>query len=366
MTGSAPQTASRRLLLIALVATFAVAGVLAVRNCLALQPAGADFLCFWTGGRVALDEPSRLYDFAHVSALQPSAWTFGSLRPYINPPAALLLFAPLSRLPFWASYALLMLISLSTLAVAGARVRAPWWLLLLPAVAFSIYCGQFTLLLGGLILLGLGARDRPWLAGVFYGLAACLKPQLLILLPVALAADRQWRTVLATGATGVVVCGLSALVFGLQPWFDWFAALPRFHQLVLGERSLLLSSIAPYARLAALGWNGAWAWVLAPAAIWGVWTTFRGAAPWPDRLIALVGGALLIAPYAMNYELALFVPAVAAYLTRTEDRRWPLYAVAATVYAMDAFAGALSLVAVLALPLMRVVEPAPAPAPVRA
>jgi uncharacterized membrane protein len=31
-----------------------------------------------------------------------------------------------------------------------------------------------------------------------------------------------------------------------------------------------------------------------------------------DRLIALVGGALLISPYAMNYELALLVPAIAA------------------------------------------------------
>lgn len=350
----------RGLPLLALLVALGLASALVARD-LAFQPAGLDFLSFWTGGRVALTEPGRLYDFQYVTALQGLDLAPGALRPYINPPSALLLLAPLSRLPFAVAYGGLMLASVAVLAAAGARAGAPWWLLVLPSVAFTIFCGQLSLLLGGLVLLGLSFRDRPVMAGLLFAAAACLKPQMLILLPFALAAQGRWATILATGVGGLLICALSVLAFGLQPWTDWFAALPRFHRFVLGDPGLLATSIAPYARLAALGWNGAWAYLLAPLAAWGVWATFRRDAPWPDQLIALMGGALLIAPYAMNYELALLAPAAAAYLSRVEDRRWPLYVLAVVLYAVTAVVGIVSLVAVLILPRVGAVgRPAPA------
>lgn len=184
-----------------------------------------------------------------------------------------------------------------------------------------------------------------------FAVAASLKPQLLILLPIALAAQAQWRTIVFTGATGLLICALSAGLFGLQVWIDWFAALPRFHAIVAGQ-GLLDTAITPYAKLTALGLDGAWAYLLAPAVLWVVWTTFRRPAAWPDQLLALIGGALMISPYAMNYELALLAPAVAAYVARKDDPRWLSYAVAASVYGMNISAGSLSLLAALALPLL--------------
>lgn len=347
----AQQPPSRQRLLISVVATFALASLMVARL-LVEQPAGPDFLCFWTGGRVALTAPERLYDFAYLTAQQ--GWPFGPgvMRPYVNPPSALLLFAPLSTLPFWIGYAVLMLASLGVLTAAAIRARAPLWLLLLPSVAFTIFCGQLALLLVGLLLLGLTFRDRPLIAGLLFAMAAVLKPQTLVLLPLALAAQGQGRTILVTGAVGLATCAVSALLLGTQVWIDWFATLPRFHRLVMETPDLLTAGITPHATLIAHGWNGDLAYLLTPFAVWGVWTAFRRDAAWPDQLIALIGGALLISPYAMSYELALLAPAVAAYLARIRDRAWLVYVGAATLYAINAVFGLLSLLAVVALPFI--------------
>jgi hypothetical protein len=342
--------ADRRLLLLALLAMFALLSLLVARN-LTLQPAGVDFLCFWNGGRVAVNEPARLYDFQYLSALQGIDASDGVVRPYINPPSALLLFAPLGLLPFKLAYLALMALSLAVLAISGVRIRAPWWQVLLPTVAFTIFCGQLSLLIAGLVVLGLSFRARPAIAGLMFAIAASIKPQLLVLLPIALAAQGQWRTILFTGAGGLLICAASAGLFGAQTWLDWFAALPRFNTIV-AQQGLLDTAITPYAKLAALGLNGAWAFLLAPFVAWAVWIAFRRDAAWPARLITLLGGALLISPYAMNYELALLAPAVAAYVARTEDKRWLFYAVAAALYALNIAAGCLSLIAALVLPFL--------------
>jgi hypothetical protein len=341
----------RTLLIVLLAALAAVSGLTIVHD-LGAQPAGLDFLALWAGGRTALTEPGRIYDFAHVTAVQGLLLPPQVLRPYVNPPSALLLLAPLARLPFGAAYAVLMLASLATLLAGARRIGAPWWLVVLPMVPFAVFCGQVTLLIVGLVLLGLSLRERPWLAGLCFAIAGVIKPQVLVLLPLALAAQGAWLTILATGVVALALCGLSAVLFGLQAWLDWLAAVSRFSGVVMADRALLDDMVTPHAWLVAHGWNGACAWLLAPLAVWGVWAAFRHDAPWPDRLIALLGGALLLSPYAMNYELALLAPAVAAYLARTGDRLWMAYAGLAALYAMNGMTGALALLAALALPLV--------------
>jgi hypothetical protein len=349
---TSPVPSNYRLILLALLLALAAAGLIPILKGLGYHPAGIDFLAFWAGGRAALDDPSRIYDFAHVTALQGIDFGPGVLRPYINPPSALLLFAPLASLPFWTGYPLLMLAGLAMLLLAARRVGAPWWLVALPMIPFTLFCGQVTLLIGGLVLLGLSLRARPWLAGLCFALAGVIKPQILLLLPLALAAQGAWLTIVATCVLGLLFCGLSALVFGIQVWFDWLHALPRFSAVVMGNRELLEHAITPHAWLVVQGWNGAWAWLLAPFAAWGVWAAFRHERPWFDQLLALLGGGLLISPYAMNYELALLAPAVAAYLARTDDRRWMAYAALAAIHAVNGLTDALALLAALALPLI--------------
>jgi hypothetical protein len=183
---------SRRLLLGALIVTFVLASACVLRL-LAYQKAGLDFSSFWVGAKTALSQPARLYDFDYITSQLGWPLGPGKLRPYVSPPSALLLFAPFALAPLWLAYALWVLLSAGTFLWAVLRARLPWWSILLPPVAWVAYCGQTTLLIGGLALGGLAMRRRPILAGVLFGVAAAVKPQLLVLLPIALIADRAGR-----------------------------------------------------------------------------------------------------------------------------------------------------------------------------
>jgi hypothetical protein len=316
----------------------------------AVQAPGADYSCFWAGVKALAD--GRLYDFAHVTALQ--GWPFGpgAMRPYVYPPSALLVFSPFAALPYWIGYGAWVAASFALMAWASRRLGAPWWMALFPVAWLVGFCGQVTFLIGGLVAAALTLRHRPILAGVLLGLAAAVKPQMLILMPLALVATRQWRTLFAAGATGAVLCLTAAAIWGVGYWGQWLQALSRFHaEVILPNPGLVDDGITPYAVLTAHGLPGAWAFLLAPLAAALVWVAFRKTESAPDRLIVLFAATLMISPYAMNYEAALLLPAVAAYLARTEDRLWPLYATVACIYTVALAYGFASVAAALVLPL---------------
>lgn len=326
---------------------------------LKLQPAGVDFAGMWAGGKAALTDIRKLYDFHYVSELQGWPLGPGRLRPYAYPPSALLLLTPFALAPWSISYVVWTLVTGAFFVWAGIKAGAPKWFPLIPWVTFAAFCGQATFLLGGLVMSGLALTSSPILAGVLFGCAAVVKPQLLMLLPLALIAEGRWKTIVATGVTGLAICLLSVVVFGLQPWFEWFGALSRFEYLVSHARLLVANAITPYAALTYWHKSGSWALLLAPVAALWVWLTFRRGGDLADKLIALFGGAFLISPYAMNYELALFAPATATYLARTADRRWPGYVAAAVGQAMVIHPAFIALAATLTLPLQKALPALP-------
>jgi hypothetical protein len=123
-------------------------------------------------------------------------------------------------------------------------------------------------------------------------------------------------------------------VWGLPRWVDWLQALPRFQQVVFENPQLMSDALTPYVALVNQGIEGWWAFLLAPVSVLLVWTTFRATRSEPHRLIALFGSALLVSPYAMNYELALFAPAVATFLAREQRPQWPHYYAVAGAYGL--------------------------------
>ncbi len=321
------------------------------------QAAGADYSCFWAGAKTALSDPARIYDFQHNTVVQGWPLGPGRLRPYIYPPTALLLFAPFTLPAYWTGYGLWVALTGLLFLWASRRIGAPWWLVLLtPAVALVAYCGQVTLLMGGLVLAGLSLRDRPVLAGVLFGVAAAIKPQFMLLVPLALLAEGRWRTILTAGATGLLLCAAATLAWGPQIWLDWLAALPRFNQLIFNDRGLTEDAITPYAALVATGHQGTLAFLLAPVAAALVWFGFRRTRDLADRSLLLFGATTLVTPYAMNYELALFAPGVAVYLSRLRDPRWTRYVAAAFGYVLLPWAFPTVLPA-LALPIASLLRP---------
>jgi Glycosyltransferase family 87 len=343
------------IIVVALLSTLAFAS-LNLFTLAKFQAPGADFSCFWAGAKTALSDPSKIYDFQHNTMVQGWPLGPGRLRPYIYPPTALLVFAPFTLAGYWTDFALWVALTGGLFVWGASRIRAPWWLvLIMPPVALAAYCGQVTFLMGGLVLAGLSMRNRPILAGVLFGIAASIKPQFMVLVPLALLAEGRWRTLLSAGLTGLALCLVATLIWGPQMWLDWLGAVGRFKTLIFNDRALTATAITPYAALVAGGHNGAWAFLLAPVAVAMVWFGFRRTADLADRSLLLFGATILVTPYAMNYELALFAPGVAIYLSRLRDPRWVRYAAAALGYSLMpwAFPAVLPAVALALAPLLR-------------
>lgn len=288
-----------RWLLVGLSAAFVIADVRLLADTLSTQPLGADFLPLWTGARV---DPARLYDFAYITAQQ--TWHFADhARPFVYPPSALLLFKPFALLPFWPAYILLTVVSGGLFLWAAGKLGADRRLLIAATpVLLVALAGQLTFLMGALVMGAVMLRERPWLSGLLFGLAGAIKPPLLVLLPFALMVEGNWRAIIATGATAAACAALS-LMFGAS-WTSWIAALPTFSELVKNDPGLMATTMTPYAQ-----WGAASLILTVPMALAAIWFSFRRGDS-AQRVLALLGGALLVSPYAMNYQIALIIPAL--------------------------------------------------------
>lgn len=253
-----------------------------------LRFASPDFSIFYLVGT-----PGPIYDSAWISGLEerPGAWAFA------YPPTFLLILRPLHLLPYTVAYSLWVAGSAVLFVEATGRLtRLPWAILLTPIVVHGAFLGQTPMFIGGLIVLGMTLLNAPVLAGALFGLAFATKPQVMLLLPVALAMSGHWRALLVMGTTGAFLC-VASLVFGPELWLQWVHCLPAFNALNASTETIhrigVPVSFLPAALLASL---------------LGLWLTRR--ADVSLRLLVVIAGSLLISPHAVSYELAMLLPPV--------------------------------------------------------
>jgi hypothetical protein len=304
---------------------------------LTYQPLGIDFLPMWAAAHEVFVHPHRVYDFVRLTHFeQPELFNypFRGLRPFVYPPPALLIFAPFGRAPFgianlvWTGLGLLVILLAMSSKVKSPRVLALLAMVLSPASLLVLVTGQVTFLIAAMVVTALlCVKTQPTLAGVLFGLAGAIKPQALVLLPVALFALGAWRTMLMTALSAAALAVASALVFGLQAWIDWFAAVSRFEEWVMKTPGLVRGMITPTALGMSMGLDpgalATWRLGFGLGAIAMVWFVFRRTEDPARRLTALFGGALFISPYAMHYDAALLAPAAALMLThRSRPGDW--------------------------------------------
>jgi hypothetical protein len=326
----------RRLILFSLVACIGAIGVAEFFAVRAFQPLGVDYLPLWTGARSVHAEPHALYDFDRITALQ--AWRLDEwlarigprLRPFVYPPSALLVLAPVSLASFQASYLVWIAATLGLMLTAAALLerRSGLQMAVLAGCATPCftcaYVGQSTFLVAGLVALAAPQlRSRPAWAGALLAAAALVKPTLLLLAPVALIANRQPRALASALIVGLAGAGATALLFGPALWLDWLAALPRFQ--TLADATLGASTVSISAEAATLGLQGpallALRAVVLVAGAALVWRAFSRSEDLVVRLAALCGAGLICAPYALRYDVVMLVPAVALFVTRTVDTK---------------------------------------------
>ncbi|MDP7549388.1 MAG: glycosyltransferase family 87 protein, partial [Alphaproteobacteria bacterium] len=168
------------------------------------------------------------------------------------PPSLLLparLFAGLPYLPALGLWSIATLaIYLGGLRLAGLR---GWWLvaaLLPPAAAVNLFFGQYGFVLAGLLLGGLSqVGRRPMLAGLLLGLAT-IKPQLGLLLPVLLLAQRQWYVMAVAAVTALSLIGLSIALDGMAVWRQYFELILPVQRMFLETASgfFMLLTLTPF------------------------------------------------------------------------------------------------------------------------
>jgi alpha-1,2-mannosyltransferase len=276
-----------------------------------------DFLVFnaavraWREGRLAL-----VYDVDAFSAFQNAGLHF---RPFLYPPIWLLMLLPLAALAAGKAYGVFMATTAAiATALAGWR-DWPGWLAVTvsPAAAWVVLSGQNTFLSLGLFYGGLHLLDRaPIAAGLLLGLLA-YKPQIWVLVPLALLAARQWKALGVTLATVAVLALISFGLFGLDFWRAFFAAAREASSTVATERMfeqmhIQMTTLLAAARMAGLSPGAAGLLQLAGAAlaIAAVWFTFRRHGPGPAQTAVLAAATFLVSPYTLNYDLLLLMPAV--------------------------------------------------------
>ncbi|NQV59895.1 MAG: DUF2029 domain-containing protein [Alphaproteobacteria bacterium] len=230
------------------------------------------------------------------------------------PPTMLIparLFAGLPYLPAFGLWTIATLaIYLGGLCLAGLR---GWWLLagvLLPAAAVNLFFGQYGFLLAGLLIGGLSQVDRrPVLAGLLLGLAT-IKPQLGLLLPVLLLAQRQWHVMAVAAVTALTLIGISIALDGIAVWRQYFELTLPVQQMFL-ETAIgffMLLTVTPFMAGKILGLPVPVLYGLQLAitllCAFGVYRVGRRGPP----LLAMVftlAVTFLATPYAMVYDLVL-------------------------------------------------------------
>ena len=289
-----------------------------------------DFFALWTSavvthvGDAAVNfDPDALHARQVAMGMNPDGYN-----PFPYPPIFLLLLGPLGRLPLHGAFYAFMAPAFAAylLAMAWGRWREWWWALgacVAPATGITLISGQTGFLSGALMVGALRMLPtRPALAGVLFGLLT-YKPQLGVLIPVALVAMGGWRAIASAAATFAVGVAASSYVYGFALWGMWAHSIveyaTRFHP-VVGYMPTI------YANAIMLGaWRSvAWGLQLAVSIPVGfvVWRAWR-AGPSARAAALLVVGTYLATPHAFNYDMPMMTLALVWYFVARHSEERP-------------------------------------------
>jgi hypothetical protein len=289
-----------------------------------------DFAAAWHITVLALKHPELTYDLTSRTPL--GTW------PY--PPTALVVLIPFAMLSFpvayltWVIGSLTLFLGFSVSLFDRFKAFGIALLILAPPVWTVTLFGQHTLLIGALVLAALLIMpERKLLAGAMLGMAATMKPQTVVMVPVALLAIREWRVIASAITTAIVTSVITTIIFGFNIWSAWIGVFPEFfsEQAAMHQPQISLWPIISRSFAILLFM------ILVACLI--VWITFRATDRAEHRLVALVGGAWLVSPYVPVYELTMIAPAVVAFVLQEigpeqpMTKRWRSYIGAVAVFA---------------------------------
>ena len=193
-------------------------------------------------------------------------------------------------------------------------MRRPWdvalYTLAMPAIFANAMTGQTGAWIAALFAGGLMAVERrPIAGGAILGLLIA-KPQMAILVPVALLSGRQWTAFVSFCSVAFLLIGASAACFGANVWWEFARQVALLRSYVLEDGTgfwHLFTSVfvtvrhipAPVSLAYAV--QGAVAVIVSGLVI----SAWRSSAPQNNKNAVLVIGVFLVTPYVMVYDLVV-------------------------------------------------------------
>jgi hypothetical protein len=299
------------------------------------RPLGYDFITFWGASRLTLDGHAASVFNMHAIFEAERLAVAGNDNVFLwhYPPTFQLVVAPLALMRYGVAWFVFVGASLVAYALAlrplvklrGVGQGDSLFLLLgFPGVFIAVSHGQNSLISAALFAgAALAIDKRPLVAGAFLGFLA-FKPQLALLVPVALLAGRQWRAFFAAGATALLFCFIATLVFGIDLWIVFFKNTALVRQ-ILEDGSLRWSKIpSAYIFFRMLNLPNAIAYgaqaVTTLAAAATVAVVWRQTGATRLAFAVLVVASLLTLPYLFDYEFALLATSLAILASDMESR----------------------------------------------
>jgi hypothetical protein len=285
------------------------------------QVFGRDFINYWTGSRLLIEGHMRaVFTQADYAAAVARLWGPGlATHNFSYPPSLFAFIGWTGALPYGWAIALWSLAGLGLLLMAaGPLGRRPLTALAIvcsPAVMICLDDGQNGLLTGALLVGGLSlCSSRPLLGGVLIGLAT-FKPQLGLLIPLALLAAGRWRTIAGATASALALLAVSLVIAGPDAWRWYLTQAAPFQRLLLEHRTgtFQVMMTSPFMAGRLTGLNLAQSYALQAAASLAaaalvVWWFRRigraGAAIAPLDILMLLTAGFVASPYGFNYDMA--------------------------------------------------------------
>jgi hypothetical protein len=275
-----------------------------------------DFVAFWSAARLALggNAMAAFDPDALVSAQSLGSEAIWEAYVWHYPPTFHMIIAPLGLLPFTPAFALFSALGLAAY-VWAVRLWCPERLALTvvaPPVVFVLLTGNTTLLWVAALLAALRCIGNPVLSGALIALLT-IKPQLGVLIPVALVFGRHWSVIGWASLWTIALVATSAAVFGVSYWMTFFSHMSGTVDLfgTYGENAVTMVTWYAFSRQIGLGHDAA-------IGVQIVFLFFAAAAvalAWAEgnhitKKVAVLCLAILIStPYAFEYELVLAVVA---------------------------------------------------------
>jgi alpha-1,2-mannosyltransferase len=235
--------------------------------------------------------------------------------PWLYPPHFLLLLLPFGLLSFGTSYLLFMLLTFSLLVVAICQFTGrPGFvtaaMLLFPQAPFAFLAGQNNFLTSAIFVGGFGLLEKyPFVGGALLGIGS-YKPQLFLLVPIALVVSRQWKALAGAALMALALVLASIAVFGSDIWQEWVKIMVSpsdTYQRWLVAGRLIGQSVFSCMMLAGVSGGVANA-VQAGAAIVAcgfVYWAFSRPLPMDLRLAILLPAVLLASPHVSSQDAVM-------------------------------------------------------------